>query len=790
MRTALVVAIGIGLLAMLAMWTSAVAAPARPVPKAKPAGGAQPAAEAPAASETRAAAGVTDEAVQRAIDKAKEWLINGADNTWASQFQGVYRGGTTAMAIYTLAYIGELPDKPFMAKALDELMGVSTDRVYVRSMRILALALVQGKLAGARRTTIRLALLNDVQWLVNTQHESGGWDYMPNDGNRFDFSNTQLAILALWQATLAGVEIPSIVWERTQKLYYSKQQRDGSWNYGDAGQKEDGGDTPGYGSMTAAGLASIYICADMLDLASGCPCRSGKSGGDRVELNRRLELALGWLSKQFEVEHNPAKPSKWHFYWLYAAERVGVAAGYKYFGTHDWFKEGAEYLVSHQAPNGSWNGGDVSDTCFATLFLYKGRAPILYQKLMIPNCEWNSHRRDLANLTAYIEKTKEQPFHWQITSLVAPVEELHDAPILYISVETAPKFTEADKKKLREFTDTGGTILFEPTCGNTLVKEWFQRFAKEIWPEWAIKPLGPDHPAFAEPYALKTQRPEILGVHDGLRTCVFYALDDLSCPWQTKGLAGKDYLFKWGINLYTYATDKGKLRAKLEPRQPPAGDRYASPVKAAARKALSLARLKTDGDWMTGRNYKGLEKIAAEVSKRAGLDLKVDETGVDAAALAAQDVAYVTGSKEVKLAEAPRAALKAYVARGGLVWAEAAGGSPDFDKSFRTLTADLGWKLQVLERISPALTGRFPAAVGYNLARGVQFRRVLKVDPGTRPAAELEGIYADGKLVGVYSPYDIVFSATPFDAFNCRGYAPEDAVAVAINVLLFLTDHE
>ena len=58
-----------------------------------------------------------------------------------------------------------------------------------------------------------------------------------------------------------------------------------------------------------------------------------------------------------------------------------------------------------------------------------------------------------------------------------------------------------------------------------------------------------------------------------------------------------------------------------------------------------------------------------------------------------------------------------------------------------------------------------------------------------RPAAALEGIYADGKLVGVFSPYDIVFSATPYDAYDCRGYDREDAIAVATNVLLFLTDH-
>ena len=759
MRRALILAITVGLLAVLA-------AP-RPV--------------------LAQGGDLTDEAVQRAIDKAKEYLIGlGQNANWPGHAN--FAGGVANMGLFTLAYIGEHPNRPVIGAAMDAAIARASDQVYVRSLRAMALAVLLNKLNGPKRDTVRVALIADTQWLVNAQGKHGGWDYksLQNHDGRLAFSNTQMAILALWQASLVGVEIPAEVWSRAQALYYKKQQADGSWNYGDNVADWGGGNTPGYGSMTAAGLASVYICADMLDLASGCPCRSGKSGGEKTDLNRHIDQALDWLGREFRVDVNPKweKRTEYYYYWLYAAERVGIAAGYKYFGTHNWFREGAEYLISQQNADGSWKGGDVADTCFATLFLYKGRAPILYEKLQIANCEWNNHRRDIANLTSYIEKAKEQSFHWQIVSLVATVEELHDAPILYVSVETAPQFTDDEKKKLRAFTDTGGTILFEASCGAPAAKEWFTKFAKELWPEWSLKPLGPDHPVFLEPNPLAKQRPEIMGLDDGLRTCVFYAMDDISCPWQTKAIVAKEYLFKWGINLFTYATDKGKLRSKLASREPAKSERYTSAVKAGAKANLVLARLKTNGDWITNRNYKGLDKITADLAKKAAVTLRVADDGLDATALAGNDIAYMTGSKEVTLAKAQGDALKKYLAGGGFLWAEAAGGSSAFDQSFRKLAADIGLELRVLDRTAPMLTGNFKGAMGYNLTTGVQFRRALKMLRPGRAFAEMLGIYQDGKLVGLYSPFDIVFSATPYDANGCKGYEQEDAAAVATNILI------
>ena len=740
---------------------------------------------------------VTQEQVIAAIEKGKKFLIGkqAADGTWKEE--GVHQAagpfGSSEMAFFTLAYIGEHPNKDHMTKAMNTIMVRPLGHVYSIAMRTMALAKLQGQLAEEKRDMIRKSLQLDAQFLWQAQGAHGAWSYM-TPVEKFDFSNTQMAILALREAALAGIEVPEIVWRKNQEAYFKRQQPDGSWNYGDF-YEHKGVKTPGYGSMTAAGLASVFITTDNLDLGSGCPCRGGSSTRTKGDFERRIDLCLSWLEKNFRADANPrfpsiSNPGTSKFYWLYAVERVGIAAGYKYFGAHNWYKEGAAQILKDQKADGSW--GTLSDTCFSILFLYKGLAPILFNKLEFKDAyknvadqnDWNNHRRDIANLTAYIEKQKEQMFHWQIVSLKAPVDELHDAPILFITPETPPEFSEEHKKKLRAFTDTGGTILIEASCGNPRVRTWAATFIKEVWPEWTLKPLGSDHGSFSDPNPLK-QRPEMMGIDDGLRTCVFYSMDDIGCPWQTKAYTGKEYLFKWGINLYSYATDKGPLRSRLAPRDAAKADRYKEAVKSGDRNTLKLVRVKYDGaGWLTGRNYGLLPRLVTEVKSRAGVTLTVDESGLGAAGLGDADIAYLTGSGELKLAETDKAGLKAFADKGGLVWIEASSGAVAFDQQVRKTMGDLGWEVKPLPATSPVMTGKMDKAAGYSLIANVQFNRALRVTRLGRPQAELHGLYQGEKLVGVYSPFDILYSMTSYEAYNNRGYQNDDAKAVATNIVL------
>ncbi|MFO8014118.1 MAG: DUF4159 domain-containing protein [Phycisphaerae bacterium] len=720
---------------------------------------------------------LTDEEVLKAIEKGQAWLISRQQA--GGQWPEGNRHGESAMAVFTLVYTGIHPNRAAVSEGMDSLLTRSLDCTYAVSMRCMAYAYLQRKLSGQKRDMVRKALKLDAMWLSQAQGSHGGWNYtsLGGSGGRYDFSNTQMAILALREAALAGCEIPEIVWKRAQKLYYENQQDDGSWEY-------QGKDNEGYGSMTAAGLASIFITMDNLNLASGCPCRGGRSKQGGGEFERRADRTLAWLEKHFNPSKNPKK-GNWPKYWLYSVERVGIAAGYKYFGDHNWFKEGAEHLVKSQGGGGNWGG--LPQTCFSILFLYKGRAPVLYNKLEFEGI-WNPHRRDIANLTGYIQNVKEQMFHWQIVSLRAPVAELHDAPVLFISAESIPEFSEGHKKKLREFTDTGGTILLEASCGNAAVRGWAREFFQELWPEWPLKPLGPDHGSFKDPHRLQ-QRPEIFGKHDGVRTFLFYAMDDISCPWQTKALAGRKYLFDWGINLFTYATDRSPLRAKLAKRLPVEEDRYTDPVRPGERTSLSIVRVQYDDPgWLTNRNYGSWDIARKYVAEKAKVHLTVNEEGTAPADLGEADAAYLTGAGEIPLAADQQQALKAYLEGGGFLWAEAACGNPSFIGNFRKLVLDMGLTFKRIPQTEAILNGRFDGeAKGYGLISGVEFQRSLRVSRLGQNHADLMGLYLDDQLVGVFSMFDILFSTTGYNAYGCRGYKPQDAKAVATNIVLYLS---
>ena len=61
--------------------------------------------------------------------------------------------------------------------------------------------------------------------------------------------------------------------------------------------------------------------------------------------------------------------------YLYGLERVGDLTSRHLIGKHDWYREGAEYLLRRQMVSGGWGGG-ILDTCFALLFLKRSTTPV------------------------------------------------------------------------------------------------------------------------------------------------------------------------------------------------------------------------------------------------------------------------------------------------------------------------------------------------------------------------------------------------------------------------------
>ena len=746
-----------------------------------------------------ASAQVTDERVTAAVDRAVAALLKAqTDKGWWSQW-GIwsrnhkYAGGAEVYAMLALAYADVPLSDEKMKKGFDALLEFKMGHTYVAAARIMVIAKLMPRLGRELSERARAVMKLDVAFLLKTQLPIGGWGYPnydyftePRPENRpdaWDFSNTQMAVLGLSEAMRAGEEIPREPLERVQKLYLDLQNDDGGWNYGVRGE---GG--PSYGSMSAAAVASLFITRDALYPGVGCPCRSGSSRGKVVAVDAAIDKGLAWLGKNFTPSYyDPAKKGEdWTLYWLYAAERTGLASGMKYFGGHDWYAEGGDWILKQQnSRTGVWGGMHTYLDCYAICFLVKGRAPILMNKLQFKG-QWNNHARDLANLVRVLEKRKEQALQWQIVTAESPVAGWHDSPILYITAESALALSPDERRKLRTFTDGGGTILFEASCGNPAAKRSWEQICREVWPEFELKIVDKEHPLWSADQRIMSRMSPLFGMTDGLRTFLFVSWQDISCAWNTLSVVRDEVLFDLGGNLYAYATDRRPIRSRLAVKRNSGGTGYAE-AKPSVTKAvpLAIARLKHGGDWYVGKNYSLEARTAADLSAAVpGLKIAAAEA-VAAADLRADPgaVAWLTGRQNVALAEADLAAIKSFLTGGGFLLAEAAMGDPRFDAAFRTAAGQLGLQMTPVGKDDPILTGRFEGATGYAIGN-VAFTFALRSQRIGKPQPELYRLSLGGKLVGLYSPLDLTFSQTGIDAFDCRGYESEDARALLANVLL------
>ncbi|MFB3066454.1 MAG: prenyltransferase/squalene oxidase repeat-containing protein [Planctomycetota bacterium] len=193
----------------------------------------------------------------------------------------------------------------------------------------------------------------------------GGWRYGPRNGDQ-DLSATQFALLGLRAASQAGYPVKEKVWRTA--LNGVRQHRAGGGGY--SYRKGEGWSA----GMDACALGSMIICKEQLELL-GAPVPAWVDG--------HIKAAMKHLDEVFDVQHNKGAHhgSAYHYYYLYAVERVGDLTGRKEFAGKDWYVRGAEFLLAQQHGDGSWTDAtcmpprDTLGTCFALLFLKKATMP-------------------------------------------------------------------------------------------------------------------------------------------------------------------------------------------------------------------------------------------------------------------------------------------------------------------------------------------------------------------------------------------------------------------------------
>ncbi len=328
--------------------------PPEAAPPAKPANPPKPANNDPPPLQAR-----VNLAIDRGVEALMKWQE--LDGSWADSV-GAFPSGMTGLALYTLEKSGVKKDHPSIQRGVAYLLAQPPpERTYSASTSVLALCAIDPV-----KYHDRIAAL--VERLISWQR-LGGYAYP--DGAQ-DLSNTQYAAMALRAASIAGFKIPQKVWDGLIKWTLDRQENVKGAYEGAGYRYNEGHDATG--SMTAAGLSVLLIGMD----------RSGKKPNAAVVAKNK---GIDWIAENFSVEKNPhprfhpgpnggGDPEAGHLhYFLYGLERVGALEGISKFGDHDWYREGAEWLLKHQDGNGSWENNQPN-TCFALLFLARATAPV------------------------------------------------------------------------------------------------------------------------------------------------------------------------------------------------------------------------------------------------------------------------------------------------------------------------------------------------------------------------------------------------------------------------------
>lgn len=719
---------------------------------------------------------VSSDQVKAAIAKGVARLKAQQSPTGAWPDSGGHKGGMTALAVLALLQAGVPQDDPALVSGLAAVKAIPNKATYVIALKCQCFAAAGGKQGQPYHEDLKTAAAA----LVQSQLDSGMWTYTNERNGRGDNSNTQFALLGLHEAANCGVKVPQEVWDKSAGHFENVQCADGGWDYQGRGKS--------YGSMTAAGIASLYICGQRLNVGGKKEFVNGAYPScGKYKQNLVLAGGLSWMSDNFDAKQNPKKGGQWLYYYLYGMERVGMISGRRNFGPHDWYRDGAEVVVAKQGGDGGW--GQLHDTALAVLFLAKGNRPVLIEKLQYKG-EWNRNIHDVENFIGYVGDKLGKTPTWQTITLEPPLEDLRQASIMYITGHSFPAFTPQERQKLRRFVETGGTLLCEACCGSAEYAQGFKAFAAEVFPEYKLEKLPADHPVFGSYHKIEAKDTyDLHGIDVGCRTSVFFSPRALSALWEMQDYrdAQKEWsqdTLKLGLNIAAYATGRELLRDKLDRLELPAAAGEKRGESEVPRGAVRIARLVHDGEY--DADVHAMVELAAMLRDKAKVDVVAMERPIKPTDEHLYDypVLFITGHYSFKLKDDEIKALQDYLKRGGVIVGEACCGRAAFDKSFREMAAALypDQKLAELPEDHAIYAGQAGVAIGE-----LQYRKLLADELKARGTSRppVESISVEGRTTILYSKYDFSCGLEGDNPYSCRGYIDADARKLAMNLFLY-----
>ena len=392
---------------------------------------------------------------------------------------------------------------------------------------------------------------------------------------------------------------------------------------------------------------------------------------------------------------------------------------------------------------------------------------------------WNERPRDVAMLARWTGPRIETFLNWQTVNLSVRADQLHDAPILYVSGNQALSFSDDDKAKLRTFVDQGGMILGMADCGSMIFSRSFEKLGVELFRKYEFRQLPPGHLIFTgEQYPARKWRvhPAVRGLSNGVREIMLLLPDgDAGRAWQTDNHLHPEF-FELAANVFLYSTERQNLHFKGEPY-------VVLPDETTPSKHVKIARIQTDSNWDPEPG--GWARLAAIFHNTRDTQLDIDSVKHGSGKLTSYPIAHLTGTAMTIFTDAQRQELKDFVAGGGTLIVDAAGGDAVFANSIEPELKKIFGKAAdaalatPLAMDSPVFAAGEPiTAAGYRL-----YARHATV--GTLSTPRLYGIPTGSRVDVFYSRMDISAGLVGEPVDGIVGYDPPTATRLMTDMILY-----
>lgn len=326
------------------------------------------------------------------------------------------RSGQSVLGALALVKAGEPIDDPAVRAVIEAVQARCADTKYKPDgHHYYTAGLEMMLLEAVDPDRFRVEMEKILTYILAGQRENGAWFY-PNQEGPGDTSITQYATLGLWAAERAGLTVPKPVWDKMAIWHLRTQLPNGAFAYhpGEANSSEPSA------ALTLGGAANLLLVKlNLFGKSKGqsaepaSPSKreivTGKRFGvlepvdlDEPEdaqpqpenrkvriqstpalLQKSIDRAVMWSAASFQLP----PPTTWRMYYLYGLERLGALGDLSTLGPHDWYGQGARWLVGNQQEDGSWalDSGDRSvSAAFGVLFLTRSTSRMLGRNHGVP----------------------------------------------------------------------------------------------------------------------------------------------------------------------------------------------------------------------------------------------------------------------------------------------------------------------------------------------------------------------------------------------------------------------